>query len=314
MRHFPLRPNTRTRCFYVQHLQALRQNSRHAGVTGACRSKNSQVAVVLAFLSRRQVSTHRDSFTEKAFTLVELLVVMGIIIIMAALVMPAFNSLGGSKNFTSEAYDISGMIDEARAFAISNNTYVYLGFAEFDASKPSNATPQVSGTGRVVVAAVATIDGLRDYDPSNAALTWSQKYGSNGANLMAPGRLRTFENIHMADSLGTVPTSGEMVRQSADDQHRVGTAKFASLTPFSWPLGTALKSGQYNFTKVICFNPQGSPLLEYKNSSPIYQWLEIGLQPTHGNITPPQPTNANVGNQIAIVINGVTGGTQIYRP
>src|SRR2546425_363539 len=69
-----------------------------------------------------------------AFTLLELLVVIAIIAILMVLVAPAFTNLKGGNDITAAAYTISGALEQARNYAMANNTYVYLGFYEEDAT------------------------------------------------------------------------------------------------------------------------------------------------------------------------------------
>src|ERR1700678_672955 len=82
-----------------------------------------------------------------AFTLVELLVVVGVIVLMMTLAIPAFNAIRGGTDFTSQVYDISGTLEQARAYAMANNTFVLVGIAEVSAQQSTSANPQVSGTG-----------------------------------------------------------------------------------------------------------------------------------------------------------------------
>ncbi|MEA3186318.1 MAG: hypothetical protein QOD99_148 [Chthoniobacter sp.] len=255
-----------------------------------------------------------------AFTLVELLVVVGIMVVMMALVGPAFMSIGSGKNFTKAVYDMGGYLDGARTYAVANHTYVYVGFAETDASKSASAKPQVSGTGRVAMAAVASRDGTRPYSLADVVKTWTSSYGGTGGNLIAIGKLVVFENLHLAD-LPPPPATGPMARPTVKPTWRVavsvplqGYPPFKSLTPFSWPLGTTLGSGQYYFEKVIEYNPQGTPLLVYENNSKLNTWLVAELQPSHGNAAPAQPASPSVGNQAGVLINGLTGGTRVFRP
>jgi type II secretory pathway pseudopilin PulG len=94
-----------------------------------------------------------------AFTLIELLVVIGMMTAMMTLAIPAFNAIGNGNESTKAAYDIAGTLEQARAYAMAHNTYVWVGFVEENAAKASPSTP-VSTTsdpgGRVVISVVAS--------------------------------------------------------------------------------------------------------------------------------------------------------------
>src|SRR5207253_2886552 len=62
------------------------------------------------------------------FTLIEMMVVIGIIVILMALIAPAFTSLKGAGDVTSAAYTVKGVLDQARTYAQANNTYTWVGF------------------------------------------------------------------------------------------------------------------------------------------------------------------------------------------
>ena len=135
------------------------------------------------------------------FTLVELIVVIGIIAILMVLVAPAFTNLKSAGDVASATYGIKDLLDDARTYAKANHTYVFVGLAEVDASVSSSVSPQITtGTtpyGRVAVAIVASKDGTRQcqYAISNQGSDWTANY-TNGNNLIAIGKLQTFENLH----------------------------------------------------------------------------------------------------------------------
>src|SRR5205823_9978474 len=58
----------------------------------------------------------------RAFTLLEMLVVMGIIAILMVLLAPAFTSIKSAGDVTGAAYAIKGVLDMARTYAKANNT------------------------------------------------------------------------------------------------------------------------------------------------------------------------------------------------
>src|SRR2546429_4150409 len=120
----------------------------------------------------------------RAFTLLEMLVVMGIIATLMVLVAPAFTNLKSAGDVTNAVYGIQGLLDNARTYAKANNTYVFVGFAEVDSSVDSSVTPQVTtGStpyGRVAVAVVASKDGTRQfqYATTNQGNDWTANYAN----------------------------------------------------------------------------------------------------------------------------------------
>src|SRR5262249_2895220 len=98
-----------------------------------------------------------------AFTLVELLIVIGIIGVLLVLIAPAFTSIKSGTDVTSAAYTIKAVLDTARTYAKANNTFVWVGFEEVDVSQNPSVSPQINGRGRLAIAIVASKDGTRGY-------------------------------------------------------------------------------------------------------------------------------------------------------
>ena len=284
----------------------------------------------------------RGGFTRRAFTLIELLVVVGVIVLMTGLAVPAFNAIRGGSDFSSEIYDMAGTLDQARSYAMANNTFVLVGIMEVTASQGGNAAPQLSGIGRIAMAVVASRDGSRPYqgllntDPAGFQNDWVQTADYNSGKAFIPvTKLATFQNIHIVDlqaSTPPLPTTGGMVRPAVQDYDDVGnTVACVSGISLAWPLGSVFNgspSPQYAFyagAKVVTpwtiieFDPQGSariintqgpngPLLDA-----IPQQIEIGLVQTHG-IAVPYIANQTSGQIAAIQIDGMSGSVHMYRP
>jgi len=245
----------------------------------------------------------------RGFTLLELLIVVGIIGLLLVLIAPAFNTIKGGTDVASAAYTIQGVLDTARTYAKTNNTYTWVGFKEVDVSRDSSVSPQLSGTGRVAMAIVASKDGTRGYDITSNPLpipsAWTNY--NNGANLLAVGKLQYLNNVHLA---GALTTAGNMARPNVSSNNYIIGLAPNSVTPFDWPLGSALNGGQYSFQKVINFDPQGVARIQYStNTTTISPYTEIDLQKTHG--TTVDTTNPNV---VAIQLSGIGGSVTIYRP
>ena len=280
--------------------------------------------------------TSDSGFHREAFTLIELLVVMSIISLLAVFAIPSIAGIRGASCLSSTAASLVGILDQARAYAMANNTYVWVGLAETDASVSASASPQVAigananananANSRLAVAVVASRDGTRGYDASSSTLSspcWLNY--NNGANLVAINKLQCFENMHAAhanllngfdavkDSAGMAGAAG-MRRPGIISNCYVlsceASASSTSLTPFAWPLGNPLGSGQYQFNTVINFDPQGVARVQMKtNQDGIVAFMEIGLIPTRGNSLP----NGMPQNVAAIQIDGMTGTSRTYR-
>lgn len=257
--------------------------------------------------------------SQGAFSLVELLVVVAILGTIMGFAIPAFNTIKTAGDLTSAINGVAGTIERARAYAMANNLYVYVGIAEVDADQAESASPQTPATptigGRLAVAVVAARDGTRGYELLSSLPSPAWTNYNNGAGLVALGKLEHFENVHLAASLGTPPASGSMARPSVGTTY-VGSSACKSVTPFAWPLGSPLNFSQcqYYFEKVIQIDPQGvARIQDSTNQDNIARWMEIGLQQTHGSPVPPAPST-NTGALAAIMVDGMTGSVRIYRP
>jgi prepilin-type N-terminal cleavage/methylation domain-containing protein len=254
----------------------------------------------------------------RGFSLVELLVVVAIIGIVLTFLVPAFSSIKTANDLTNAINGVAGTLEWARTYAMANNIYVYVGIAEVNADVAVETAPQSPATdsagGRVAIAVVAVRDGTLGYNLLSSLPDPAWTSYNNGSGLIPLGKLEIYENVHLANSLGTIPAMGSMARPAASSTYSLGNPACKSLTPFSWPLGTALGSGQYNFEKVIQFDPQGVARIQYAtNQDIIVGWMEIALQQSHGSLIPPAPANPT-GAIAAIQLDGMTGVVRVYRP
>jgi prepilin-type N-terminal cleavage/methylation domain-containing protein len=243
-----------------------------------------------------------------AFTLLELLIVVGIIAVLLVLIVPAFTTIKSGGDVTSAAYTIKGALDTARTYAKANNTYTWVGFYEEDVSQPSivhGADPCTGCIGRLVISIVASKDGTTVYDPNNLAKIDTTK-------LIQVGKLIKMENVHLAtftDGSGNGSAFDERPAVTYPTA-RIGdtTPPDPSLTPFQYPVGNPEPPEQYRFVKAVQFSPRGEARIDNNNYS-LKTVAEIGLEPTHG-ATAPASIPANV---VAIQFTGIGGDVRIYR-
>src|SRR5204862_1817647 len=106
-----------------------------------------------SFVERRSWLANHS--VRAGFTILELLIVMGIVALLLVLIAPAFTTIKGGTDVTSAAYTVKGVLDTARTYAKANNTYTWVGFFEEDVSSTAGAP----GVGRIVMSIVASKDG-----------------------------------------------------------------------------------------------------------------------------------------------------------
>ena len=230
----------------------------------------------------------------RAFTLLEMLVVMGIIATLMVLVAPAFTNLKSAGDVTNAAYTIKGVLDQARTYAKANNTYTWVGFFEEDVS---STTPGTAGVGRLVMSIVASSDGTNVASSSGTIAP---------TKLIQVGKLTKIDNVHLATDLpvgsGASPSSTFDTRPAVGSAYCLGdTAN--STTPFQYPVGSP-----YTFRKAVQFGPGGEARIN-NNGNSLQTAVEIGLEPTHGNAIP----GSLPANVVAIQIGGVGADVIVYR-
>jgi prepilin-type N-terminal cleavage/methylation domain-containing protein len=242
---------------------------------------------------------------EGGFTLIELLVVISIIAILLVLMAPAFTTLKSGGDVTSAAYTTKGVLDQARTYAMANNTYTWVGFYEEDVSQPSivhGLDPCTGCVGRLVMSIVASKDGTMIYTaPLTSVVTLTP------ANLIQVGKPTKIDNVHLktfaagsgtapANTFATRPAVGSTAAQIGDN------APPSPSLRFQYPLAS---SAQYTFSKAIQFSPRGEAVIDNSNytSTPV---SEIGIQPTHG-------VTLSLTNNSAIQLTGMSGDVKIYR-
>jgi prepilin-type N-terminal cleavage/methylation domain-containing protein len=257
-----------------------------------------------------------------AFTLLELLIVIGIIAVLLVLLAPAFTTIKSGGDVTSAAYTIKGVLDTARTYAKANNTYTWVGFYEEDVSQPST-NPPTPGTGRLVISIVASKNGTNVYgsDATCAVTICPDK-------LVQVGKLIKVDNVHVPlFALGTGMGNTFDARPSPSPASDANYSRFGELnaappntapltTPhnFQYPVGSPAPAAQYTFSKLLQFSPRGESRVN-GDSYDIRRVVEIGLLQTHGNVAPtPSPGPGQYpGNVVAVQINGFAGDVKIYR-
>ena len=233
-----------------------------------------------------------------AFTLLELLIVVGIIGLLLVLLAPAFTTIKSGSDVTSAAYSIKGVLDAARTYAKANNTYTWVGVCEEDVSSTGSGC---GGIGRIVMSIVASKDG------TNVATT----NPIDPTKLIQVGKLTKIDNLHLAtftDGLGTGSTFDTRPPVTFNGTQYSLAGMPNSTTPFQYPVGSPAPPVQYTFLKAIQFSPRGEALVNNNSNSP-QTASEVAFEPTHGAVVP-NPTPANV---VAVQFNGFAGDVRIYR-
>jgi prepilin-type N-terminal cleavage/methylation domain-containing protein len=264
---------------------------------------------------------------EGGFTLLELLIVVGIIAVLMVLIVPAFTNIKSAGNVTSAAYTIKGVLDTARTYAKANNTYTWVGFYEEDVSQPST-NPSTPGVGRLVMSIVASRDGTNVYSSGTNVCVGSGTGTICPDKLIQIGKLIKIENVHLPlFALGSGTGDTFDARPSPSPASDANYSRFGELngtapntapltTPhnFQYPVGNPAPPAQYAFNKILQFSPRGESRVN-GDSYDIRRVVEVGLLQTHATVVPtPSPAAGQYpGNVVSVQINGFSGDVRIYR-
>lgn len=116
---------------------------------------NSRCSAVSGHRSRHRSGVARSD----AFTLIEMLFVIGIIAILSALTLPALQGLVGVSGVRGGVNTVSAALDQARAAAIENGCDAYVGFP------PASFT--IPGDPDVAFSSLIVFRGQRPDEPPN---------------------------------------------------------------------------------------------------------------------------------------------------
>ena len=123
--------------------------------------------------------------SSRAFSLIEILVVLNIIVYFLWLVTPSFTSISQAFGVTEAAYNVSAAVEKARSEAIARKTFVWLGIQ------------QVSSEGNLGLnlGMVCSKDGTAN---------------TNATNLLALGKPLLIQKVGLVSSASAsgVPTNG----------------------------------------------------------------------------------------------------------
>ena len=231
-----------------------------------------------------------------AFTLLELIIVVGIIGLLLVLIAPAFTTIKSGSDVTSAAYTIKGVLDTARTYAKANNTYTWVGFSGSIGS---------TVTGNVTLCVVASKDGT---DLGTSVNQVGNRIDIT-TGVTPVGKVMRLDNAHIGDTGNPSPSPSPApefeTRAAVNVNYRIGAS------------GSQYDSDYYfieqgtQFDRWIRFSPRGEAVVK-GGGTQITQYAEVGLLPTHGT-TLAVTINPASGNLVAIQISGFGGNVRIYR-
>lgn len=233
---------------------------------------------------------------KKGFTLVELLVVLSIIAILTAIAAPLIPALLKSNQLDSNIATLSGVLEQARETAISNNTFVWVVFAPPPTSSPGVGT---------WVASVQSIDGTDSVKGSNTWLTNLTIPGT--ANLQLLSKIQNLPGVQIVDPTtitgsvqnnGIAPPTGAVPLQGPTSTN--ANSLNWTVTPAKYTEG--FSSTTSFFTQGIQFTPDGEAhVITWANN------IQFGMTSTTGSAT------AIAKSVVLFNISRLTGKLTVYR-
>jgi prepilin-type N-terminal cleavage/methylation domain-containing protein len=222
----------------------------------------------------------------RAFTLIELLVVLAIMAILMVVSMLSFQGMNNSGKFNKAVGEISGILEQGRAYAVAQNTYVWVVFYEND---PAN------GPKEVYVGSFTSNDGT---DPFNwtGSVTLPTPGTVGTTTLTQIARTYHYQGLHLqTTTLPNAPTSPNLPATGTTipnfqltAQGSSGTVSLSNASPVYW---------------LIQFTPTGAA----RNSANTINSIWFGLQPALSQ------TVLDTHNIASMDVDGLSGLTTVYR-
>lgn len=224
-------------------------------------------------ISSRQ---HRRS---TAFSLIELLAVMAIIVTLSAVSVPAIQSVKGGSTINKAVADLSSTLELARTHAMANRTYVRVLLAEVPAGV-NQMLPQI------IAQPIYSANGTASGDMS-VATEWPA--------LSKPLVMDDLSLFDTMDGSAPVNTSSDVTPMGLN----VLGAKMAAVS-------RQIGNRNLNFTGVVQFSPTGEARVSFDEPA---RYIKIALdQPVAGNTTAGRKKNPFI-----LRLSGMNGSIRILR-
>lgn len=209
----------------------------------------------------------------RAFTLMELMVVMAVMGVMIGTVSPSLSGILRGQAITSGVDTVSGVLEMARSEAIAKKTYVWVG---------------VSGSGtQFQIAAVRSLDATSDLTAGNFAPI---------------GKVQKIDNFKMVAQTDLGMPMQTKVNTVLAGESSVDVGAIPSTLP-------AFTVGGQTFSNFVVFTSEGEALVTSPSESMSFpRNIFIGLRGMRGD----QKVAADVNNS-AILLDGGSGRQQVIR-
>jgi prepilin-type N-terminal cleavage/methylation domain-containing protein len=226
------------------------------------------------------------------FTLAELLTVLAIMAVLTVLAVPSLLQTSSSA-VTQDLLRLNGLLEEARQYALANNTYVWVAFAPGTDSL---------GVKTLTVAVLASTDGT---DPASPQTWAGYSYGTVPSQQIAlVNKVVTLRHLQL--SAAATFTSSQVPGLPAPPSPVTAAANSpASNSGGFFQMQLPTGGGPVLFTTALQFTPQG----EARNRVNPIDLVDLDLQAQMGN-----SGQLNSANVAVIRVDGLTGEPTVYRP
>ena len=203
----------------------------------------------------------RQHAAARPFTLVELIVVMGVMILLAAIAIPAYSSLFSGRKTTLAANQVNGAVIEGRTHAVSSKIYTALIFVK---------DTTFNGYTSVRLAEV-----YHNTDTDNTSFLWRR---------WVPGASFTV----LPDNTMVPATNSDLGTTSGGMDGKVGSDALPKVTN----LNNSGLPGSISSAPAIIFKPNGQ-LAGTSDKNVVVRFVETNRYEANSGQTPKLPLNIN---------------------
>lgn len=250
---------------------------------------------LLSSLKRRKIPTD-PSKPQSGFTLVELIVVLGIILMILGFTAPAVIGILRGRKVEQALTTISDALERTRIEAVTQNTYIWAAFANVRLADSG------SGQDELWLLSFRGKNGESRIDDPDTILPSSPLRRIEGITLVNK------ENLPEGLSALSLEGSRDFIEEAAATKSLKWAGSGAKAN--SGDSSAQGAGSARNFNRLILFTPRGEALIETgETDMPLPQaYLWLGLSKTrNGEVAPKEKDNA------AISISGLTGRVNVVR-